>query len=450
MGLAIRLKTRTRRRMWQIPPPAFLAALYLVLVIVGCGLLKLPIATTEPISWSDALFTSTSAVTVTGLFVVDTGSIFTLFGQAVILVLIQLGGLGLMTFAGLVLLALGISIGMPQRLILKEDLNQTSMSNLTTLVRVIFSIALLCEAVGVVFLSFVFVPEFGFWPGLWQSVFHAVSAFNNAGFSLFRDSLMHYVDNPVINIVIPALFILGGIGFVVVADIYEKRRFRTLSLHSKLMLTGTLALILWSWLMFAMLEWTNDGTLGGLDGWGARLWASWFQAVTTRTAGFNTLNTGAMHDSTALMTILLMLVGGGSASTAGGIKVTTLIVLVLATLAFFKRTSTLHIFGRSLGIEEVMKVMALTTVSIILVMTGLFLISMSHDGDFLDLAFEVASAFGTVGLSMGATPTLDGLGRAMIILIMFLGRVGPLTIGFFLATRSVPRVRYPSGQIYLG
>ncbi len=443
-------KHLSRKSVWRLPPPALLALIYVVCILLGAGLLMLPVSNTNGIAWADALFTSTSAVTVTGLVVVDTGSAFTHFGQGVIAFLIQMGGLGLMTFAVLVLSALGIPIGMPQRLILREDLNQTKIGNLTTLVWIILRIAILCEALGVLILSFVFVPEFGLWEGLWQAVFHSVSAFNNAGFALFPDSLSRWVANPVVNVVIPAMFILGGIGFIVVGDLWQKRSWRRLTLHSKLMLSGTAILILWSWVMFALLEWTNPGTLGGLQDTGARLWASWFQAVTPRTAGFNTLDTGAMRDSTTLMTMTLMLVGGGSTSTAGGIKVTTLIVLVMATLAFFKRRSSLHAFGRSLGLDEVMKVMALTTISLLLVLSGLFIMSITHDGEIFDLAFEVTSAFGTVGLSRGATAELDGIGRAMIIVIMFLGRVGPLTIGFFLATQSMPRVRYPAGQVYLG
>ncbi len=443
-------KHLSRKSVWRLPPPALLALIYVVCILLGAGLLMLPVSNTNGIAWADALFTSTSAVTVTGLVVVDTGSAFTHFGQGVIAFLIQMGGLGLMTFAVLVLSALGIPIGMPQRLILREDLNQTKIGNLTTLVWIILRIAILCEALGVLILSFVFVPEFGLWEGLWQAVFHSVSAFNNAGFALFPDSLSRWVANPVVNVVIPAMFILGGIGFIVVGDLWQKRSWRRLTLHSKLMLSGTAVLILWSWVMFALLEWTNPGTLGGLQDTGARLWASWFQAVTPRTAGFNTLDTGAMRDSTTLMTMTLMLVGGGSTSTAGGIKVTTLIVLVMATLAFFKRRSSLHAFGRSLGLDEVMKVMALTTISLLLVLSGLFIMSITHDGEIFDLAFEVTSAFGTVGLSRGATAELDGIGRAMIIVIMFLGRVGPLTIGFFLATQSMPRVRYPAGQVYLG
>jgi trk system potassium uptake protein TrkH len=424
--------------------------IYLSLIVVGALVLWLPISNTTGISLSDAFFTSTSAVTVTGLAVVDTGSSFTFFGQAVLAILIQMGGLGLMTFAVLVLSALGIPVGMPQRIILREDLNQSTLHNLTTFVRVILKIAILIELIGATLLCIVFVPEFGWGHGIWQAVFHSVSAFNNAGFGLFPDSLTRWVADPIVNTVIPTLFILGGIGFIVLADIWDKRNWRLLNLHSKLMLVGSVILIFWAWLIFAALEWNNPGTLGQLGTTGSRIWASWFQAVSPRTAGFNTIDYANIHESTALMTMTLMLVGGGSTSTAGGIKVTTLIVLILATIAFFRRSKNLHAFGRSMGAEEVFKVMALTTMSILLVMFGIFIMSISHDGEFIALAFEVTSAFGTVGLSLGATGELDGVGRAMIILMMFLGRVGPLTLGFFLATRSVPRVRYPEGKVYLG
>ncbi|MFX0545419.1 TrkH family potassium uptake protein [Roseovarius sp. S1116L3] len=435
---------------WRLAPPATLALIYLVFIVLGAVILWLPIANYGAVSAWDALFTSTSAVTVTGLIVVDTGSAFTPFGHVVIALLIQLGGLGLMVFAVMLLSLLGIPIGLPYRVILREEVNQKALHNLTDIARVIIIVSLLCELIGAALLGLVFVPEFGWAKGIGHALFHSVSAFNNAGFALYPDSLMGWVGNPVINIVIPALFILGGLGFIVLADLYEVRKWRRLTLHSKLMIVGTLALIGFSWPMFAALEWTNPGTLGGLPDTASRVWASWFQAVTTRTAGFNSVDTAAMHDSTTLMTMALMLIGGGSTSTAGGIKVTTLIVLVIATIAFFRRQTELHVFGRSLGPQEVLKVLALTTVSLILVLTGIFVTSISHDGDFLDMAFEVTSAFGTVGMSRGATGELDTMGRVAIMLIMFLGRVGPLTLGFFLATRSVPRVRYPKGQIYLG
>ncbi|SMY08074.1 TrkH family potassium uptake protein [Flavimaricola marinus] len=432
----------------KIPAPALLSLFYMGFIVLGGILLWLPISHNGGIGLGEALFTSTSAVTVTGLVLADTGAAFTSFGQAVIAVLIQLGGLGLMTFAVLLLGALGIPVGLPQRLILREDLNQTSLSNLTYIARMILVIALACEAVGAVLLAIVFVPQFG-WNGLWQAVFHSISAFNNAGFALHPDSLSQWVGNPIINLVIPALFILGGLGFIVVGDVYKTRNWRKLTLHSKLMLVGTAILIVWGGVMFGLLEWRNPETLGALSV-PEKLWASWFQGVTPRTAGFNTINTGGMHESTTMLTMTLMLVGGGSTSTAGGIKVTTLFVLLLATVAFFRRQTTLHAFGRSLGVDEVMKVLALTTTSMLLVLTGIFVMSINHDGQFIDLAFEVTSAFGTVGLSRGVTSEFDGTGRAIIMTVMFVGRVGPLAIGFFLATRSVPKVKYPAGQIYLG
>lgn len=431
----------------ELPPPAILVLFYIAFILIGGLILCLPISHTGGIGFSEAIFTSASAVTVTGLVLADTGSAFTGFGQAVIAILIQLGGLGLMTTAVLVLGALGIQVGMPQRLILREEMNQTSLSNLMVLVRIILVIALICQTIGAVFLAFVFVPEYGL-NGIWQAVFHSVSAFNNTGFALHPDSLSQWVGNTVINIVIPLLFIFGGIGFIVLGDIYQKRSWTKLNLHSKLMLVGTLVLILWGSIAFGLLEWSNPETLGNL-GTGDKIWASWFQGVTPRTAGFNTIHTGGMHDSSTMLTMTLMVVGGGSTSTAGGIKVTTLAVLLLATIAFFRRRTVLHAFGRSIGLEEVMKVMALTTISMWIVLAGIFFVSISHDGAFLDLAFEETSAFGTVGLSRGATGELDGFGRAVIIFTMFIGRVGPLAIGFFLATRSVPRVKYPAGQIYL-
>ena len=445
-----RLLSLLSGRKINVPPPAVLALLYAGVVAAGAMLLTVPAATVQPISWQDALFTATSAVTVTGLMVADTGTQFTGFGQVVILVLIQLGGLGLMTFAVLVLTLLGVPIGLPHRTILREDLNRTSMVDLVRLVLLILKVVLACEAAGTALLAFAFVPEYGWAEGLWQALFHAVSAFNNAGFSLFPDSLSRWATSPLVNLVVPGLLIVGGIGFSVLADIHTNRRWHRLSLHSKLMLAGTAALLIWSMLAFAALEWSNPDTLGRFASVGDRLMVSWFQAATTRTAGFNTVDIGAIHDSTALLFISLMLIGGGSTSTAGGIKVTTFIVMLLATVAFFKRRSTLHAFGRSLGHEGVFKVMALTMVSLLLVFTGTFVITISHDGDFLDLAFEVASAFGTVGLSRGATGELDGLGRAVIMAIMFVGRVGPLTLGFFLATRVPPRIRYPSSEVYLG
>ena len=376
-----------------MPPPLALILVYATCILAGTLALKLPAAATVPVSWSDAAFTATSAVTVTGLSVLDTGSQLTLFGQAVVLVLIQVGGLGLMTFAVLILTMLALPVGVAHRQYLKEDLNQTSVAGLLDLVRTILRFVLLCELAGAVLLGFVFVPEFGWAAGTWASVFHAVSAFNNAGFALFPDSLTAWVGHPVINLVVPGLLILGGLGFTVVADLHRTRRWTGLSVHTKLMLAGTAGLLAWSTLSFAALEWTNPATLGQFDSLAVRAWASWFQAATTRTAGFNTVDIAGLENATTLMVI-----GVGSTSTGGGIKVTTFIVLLLATAAFFARRPDVNAFGRRLGHDQIMKVLALSMVSVLTILFALFVLLLFHEDDFLDLAFETVSAFGTVGL----------------------------------------------------
>ncbi|MCF6765332.1 TrkH family potassium uptake protein [Thiotrichales bacterium 19S3-7] len=433
-----------------LPPPAILIIMYGICIGLGALLLMLPISSNASTSWYDALFTAVSAVTVTGLAVVDTGTHFTLFGQIVIAILIQLGGLGLMTFAVLILTALGMRIPIRKQILLREDLNHTNLGSLVRLVWVILKVVIVLEIVGAILLAYRFIPIFGWQEGIWHAIFHSISALNNAGFGLLPDSLSRWVGDPLINLVIPGLFIIGGLGYSVLSDINEKRRWKTLTLHSKLMLSGSLVLIVWGMFAFMLLEWHNPKTLAALDSNSARIWASWFQSVTTRTAGFNTVDIGSLYDSTSLMMIPLMFIGGGSTSTAGGIKVTTFILLMLSVVAFLKRQDHVSIFNRSLSIEQMLKVLALVSISLLITITGLFVITISNHESFIDLAFEVFSAFGTVGLSRGVTTNLDSVGRLVIIIIMFFGRVGPLALGFFLATKSTPRVRYPAGQVFLG
>lgn len=439
------------RAAMNMPAPALLLLVYLSWIVVGTALLMLPISSTEGVSFSDAFFTSTSAVTVTGLAVVDTGSEWTRFGQGVLMLLIQLGGMGLMTFAVIVLSSLGLKIGLPHRRYLREEMGLASFAGLVDLVWTIFRIVLICEVIGIVLLSVVFVPEFGWKNGLWQAAFHSVSAFNNAGFSLFSDSLIGYADNPVVIFTISAQFMVGGLGFAVLSDILLFRKWGRFSLHTRLMLVGTLALVSASCLTIGFLEWSNPDTLGMVQSVPGKMQAVWFEAVSPRTAGFNALDTASMQDSTALFTMVLMVIGGGSTSTAGGIKVTTAVVLVLATIAFFKNSGRMKAFGYSVGLEQGLKVMALLTVSLFVIVTGLFVVIATHPHlDFLNAAFEVTSAFGTVGLSRGATGELNDVGRLVICVIMFLGRLGPLTLGFFLATKTPPRIKYPEGAVFLG
>ncbi|TVQ54436.1 MAG: Ktr system potassium transporter B [Rhodobacteraceae bacterium] len=427
-----------------------LAILYASLIVGGAGLLMTPWAQARPFGWSDAFFTAASAVTVTGLVVLDAGSDFTPFGHAVLMALFQAGGLGLMTFAVLLLSALGLPIGISERLFLRADLAQTSVADLLRLVWILVKFVVVVQSVGIALLCIVFIPEMGWIEGFWFASFHTASAFNSAGFAMRTDSLADWVDHPLINVVVPALFIIGGIGFSVITDVWRTRRWKALSFHSKIMLAGSAGLLVWSVAMFAILEWRNPETLGQIDAVGTKLMASWFQAATTRSAGLSTLDVAGLRDETALMFISLMLIGGGPTSTAGGIKVSTFVVMLMAVVAFFKRRDTLHAFGRSLGLEEALKVLALTMMALLIVMMSTFALLLSHDGDFVDIAFEVASAFGTVGLSRGFTSELDGFGRGLIVVLMFVGRVGPLTLGYFIATRVAARIRYPSAQVYLG
>lgn len=434
----------------RTPPPAVLAAGYLALIVLGGLALMLPPMARVPITLMDALFTSTSAVTVTGLAVIDTETVLTFWGQLVVTVLIQLGGLGLMTFAVMVWSALGLPIGITHGAYLREDLNQTSYSKLTSLVWTILRVVLMAEIAGAMLLCLSFMPHHGLAEGLWHAIFHSVSAFNNAGFSTFSAGLTDYALDPVVNVVIPGLFILGGIGYVVVGDIANRRFWRGWSLHTRLMVVGTAVLIVLGVGLTAILEWNNPATLAQYDSATARLTVAWFQGVTPRTAGFNSTDIGGLHDSTSLLYMALMIIGGGPTSTAGGLKVTTVVVMVLATMAFLRRRTEIWAFGRSIALGDVLKAMALISIASMVIFTAMFVLIISHDGEFVDIAFEVASAFGTTGLSRGYTAELTDFGRAVIMVVMFLGRVGPLTLGFFLATRMVPRVRYPAGQVHLG
>ncbi|MEO1911608.1 MAG: potassium transporter TrkG [Paracoccus sp. (in: a-proteobacteria)] len=439
-----------RRWLSRTPPPAVLAVGYLALIGLGGFLLMLPPMARAPITLMDALFTSTSAVTVTGLAVVDTELTFTFWGELVIIFLVQLGGLGLMTFAVLLWSMLGLPMGITQGNYLREDLNQTSYTRLSRLVWTILRIVIMAEVAGAMLLSLSFMPNHGLAAGLWHAIFHSVSAFNNAGFSTFSAGLTDYALDPMVNTVVPALFIAGGIGYVVIADIWQKPVWRGWSLHTRMMMIGTAVLIVGGVAMTAFLEWNNPRTLGQFDNAGARLTVAWFQGVTTRTAGFNSTDIGGLHDSTSLMYMILMIIGAGPTSTAGGLKVTTIFVMLLAAVAFLRRRTEVTAFGRSIPLGDVLKVMALMTIASGVILTAIFTLMISHDGEFIDIAFEVSSAFGTTGLSRGYTAQLSDFGRLVIMVVMFLGRVGPLTLGFFLATRTTPRVRYPAGQVHLG
>ncbi|MTH53914.1 Ktr system potassium transporter B [Bacillus mangrovi] len=434
----------------KLKPSQLLVLTFMTGITLGTCLLKLPISTTEGISWVDALFVSASAMTVTGLSTVDPSTAFTMFGQAVIALLIQVGGLGIMSFAVLIYMMLGRKVGMKDRLIMQQALNQTNIGGVIRLVKYMFIFAFAIELAAMIFLAFVWVPEFGWVKGLFYSLFHAISAFNNAGFGLFSDNLIGYVGNPIINIVISFLFIVGGIGFTVLVDMWQKKKFRKFSLHTKIMLIATLVLNLVSMLVLFVLEYGNPGTLGSLS-LGDKLWASWFQAASPRTAGFNTLDMGAMHEASLFYIIILMFIGAGSASTGGGIKLTTALVILLATVTFLKGRKEINIGRRSLDSGYIIRSLSITIVAILFVISAIFLMTITEDESFLEILFEVVSAFGTVGLSMGVTASFSSLGKLILVFIMFLGKLGPLTLIYSLATPAAKSTyRYPNEDILTG
>ncbi|PAK36664.1 TrkH family potassium uptake protein [Bacillus safensis] len=433
----------------KLTPPQILFFGFCIVILLGAFLLTLPIATVKPISIIDAFFTAVSATTVTGLAVVDTGTTFTIFGQIVIMLMIQIGGLGFLTLAVMVILLLGKKIGLRERLWVQEAFNLTNIGGIVRLIKVMFIFSMTFELAATCLLSFRWIPEYGFIKGVYISLFHAISAFNNAGFSLFPNSLINYVNDPLINITITSLFIIGGLGFTVIFDIWNKRRYKLLSIHSKLMILGTIITNGVAILLIFLMEFGNPQTIGSmslLD----KFWASYFQAVTPRTAGFNSLDIANMHESSLSLMMLLMFIGAGSASTGSGIKLTTMIIILISVLHFLKGNKEPVIYRRTIKHDVVIKALSISFISLCFVFITIFLLTMTEKAPFIDIVFETFSAFGTVGLSMGLTPDLTFLGKVILSILMFIGRVGSLTIVFIFMKRTKSPIRYPEGEVFVG
>lgn len=433
----------------QASPPIILASGFFMLILLGALLLKLPFAAVEPIGWLDSLFTAASAVTVTGLVVVDTGQVFTPFGLTVIAVLIQMGGIGFMTFAILAVMSMGGNIGISYQLVAKEAMQQTSLRNIAKTARTVFLLAIAVEFVGTLVLTISWWGEFGFWRALGEAAFYSISAFNNAGFGLSANSLSDYVGNAPVNIVVTLMFIIGGLGFSVLMNVFEKRRWHQFSVYTRSILIATLVINVVSAVVFWLLENGNPDTLGSLSALQQTL-ASWFQATTPRTAGFNTVDISQLNESTSLYMMLLMFIGGGSMSTGGGIKLGTFIVLMMATYAFLRRREHVTLMQRSIEQQMVMKALAVSMITLLIAFLGIFFLMILNPLPFIDVSFEVVSALATVGLSRGITAELSNISQVIVIFLMFAGRVGPLTLVYFLTTPHRKRVRYPRTDVQVG
>lgn len=439
----------------KLSPPKILILGFALIILIGSILLQLPIATQDGIGlgWLNAIFTATSATCVTGLVVVDTGTTFSLFGQIVILSLIQIGGLGFMTFATLFALLIGRKISLKERLLLQEALNVVSPQGVVRLVKTVFLFTLITEAIGSLLLSIRFSFDMPVSRAIYYGIFHAVSNFNNAGFDLMGDfrSLTGYVADPVVTLVISSLIILGGIGFIVVHDFLEYKSFHKFSLHSKVVLCTTVALIIIGTLFIFLLEYNNPKTLKPLSASG-KILGSLFQSVTARTAGANTLNIGDLSDSTIFLLIILMFIGASPGSTGGGIKTTTFVTLLGAAWSQVKGKEDVVFFRQRLVPTMIYKAITVALIGFIVVLVVTMILSITEtEKNFEVILFEATSAFGTVGLSMGLTPELSTLGKIIIAITMFIGRLGPLTIAIALTHKQTKELyRYPRGRFMIG
>ncbi|MDA8234412.1 MAG: TrkH family potassium uptake protein [Clostridia bacterium] len=439
---------------FKLTPARILVMGFAGVILLGALLLTLPVTTVdgEGLKFLDALFTATSAVCVTGLVVVDTGTTFTVFGKVVIISLIQIGGLGFMTMATLFFILIGKRIGLKERMLMQEALNQVSMEGIVRLTKYVLLATLIIEGIGALILTLTWLDDLGMPKALWYGLFHSISSFNNAGFDLFGEfrSLTGFVNDPVVNLTVSSLIILGGIGFTVMADVYRKRSFRKFSLHTKVVLSITGLLLVFGTVMIFLLEQNNPKTLGPL-GLGGKILASYFQAVTPRTAGYNTLDMAGLTSATLFLIVILMFIGASPGSTGGGIKTTTFGSLVAAVWAMITGKPDVEIFQRRLHQDMIYKSLSITTIAGLLVIVVTMLLSITEKADFLMVLFETVSAFGTVGLTMGLTPQLSALGKLLIILTMFAGRLGPLTLAFSLAYKQQKAViKQPEEKIIVG
>lgn len=428
---------------------------FAVPILLGSILLSLPMSSTSGVSvgWLNALFTSTSAVSVTGLVVLDTGTDFSLFGQMIILLLIQIGGLGFMTFGVLIAVILGKKIGLKERLLIQQSSNAVTTQGVVRLSLSIFLIACIVEVLGAVFLAIRWQEDLGVPKAIYYGIFHSISAFNNAGFSLWSDSLSRYVGDPLVNLVITSLFIIGGIGFTVILDLFNKRNWRNLTFHTKVVLITSGGLCIAGFLAVFTIELFNPQTFGALS-WSERLWAGYFQGVVTRTAGFNSIDVSMMLPAALFFMIILMFVGASSGSTGGGIKTTTFAVLLLSILATVRGKEDVQLLKKRIPQQIIFRALAVLTISAGVVLVSTFLLTITeyaHHTEFLALLFEATSAFGTVGMSMGVTPELSSAGKLIIIITMYIGRLGPLTLAFALAQKTVKQKhRYPEDKLLIG
>lgn len=435
-----------------------IALVFLAIILLGTLLLSLPVASRSGHSCGlmPALFTATSATCVTGLSFFDTWTQWSGFGQVVILCMIELGGLGFMSAAALIIFVLHKRVGLKQRMVMAQALSQTDLDGIVNLQKTVLFGSLLIQFTGAAVLALRFGPDYGWRRAVCWGVFHSVSAFCNAGFDIFGvlepgTSLMLFNDDPVVLLTISALIILGGLGFFVWQEVAQKRRWKDFGVYTKLVLLTTMVLLIVGWIAFCILEWNNPATLGSMNA-GQKVLNAFFQSVTTRTAGFASIDQAGLTESGKAVTIILMLIGGSSGSTAGGMKTVTLVTLILFIWSQLRGKERVNIFRRSIPLRQVLDAMTVAALMLGLSILGGILISAMSSVSFVDALYESASALATVGLTTGVTAVLTVPAQILIIIYMYFGRVGILTLslGFLIGNRADERFSYAQTNLLIG
>ncbi len=448
-----------RKKRFSFSTTQLILLSFLIAILVGSVLLWLPISskTGKSVNYIDALFTSTTSVCVTGLVTVPTFSTWSLFGQFVILVLIQIGGLGIITIMSMLMILLHKKIGIGSRLLIQDAFNLNSLSGLVSFVKKVVLGTFIVESIGALCYMTVFVPEYGA-KGIWVSIFNSVSAFCNAGIDIIaEDSLCRYATNPIINIVTCALIIIGGIGFIVWWDILgvvknkKNNRLRSLSLHSKIALSMTAFLIVSGAILFFAFEYNNPETMAGYSTFD-KIQLSVFQSVTTRTAGFATIPQQNMTNASSLVSLFLMFIGGSPVGTAGGIKTVTLAILIATAVSAVKNRNEVNLYNRNISRHSIMKATGVLGMSFMTVFVSTVLLSLVSNAGVLDVLYETVSATATVGLSRNLTSTFNIWGKIIIIVTMYLGRIGPisLAIAFGMKKKSENVIKNPTEEVSVG
>jgi len=442
----------------KLAPTQIIAITFAAIILVGTALLTLPVASRDGNSCGilPALFTATSATCVTGLVVFDTFTQWSGFGQAVIITLIEIGGLGFMSAASLVVFLLRRKVGLKQRLLMAQALSVDEMQSVVKLQKWVIFGSLIVQGVGALVLFCRFLPEQGFSKAAIWGVFHAISAFCNAGFDLFGEmvpgsSVMLFQNDPVVLITLMALIAIGGLGFFVWEEVVRLHSFKKFSVYTKLVLLATAALIVGGAALILLLEWNNPGTFGPM-GWGDKILNAFFQSVTLRTAGFASVDQALLTEGGKALSIIMMLIGGSSGSTGGGVKTVTFLVLVLFLMARARGKHTVHVFHRTIPQEKILDAVTIVSIVLGLAVVGAIFVSVTSQVSFLDAMYETASAIATVGLTAGVTGKLTVAGQLLIIMYMYFGRVGVLTLslGFLMGDKAEDRFTYAHTNLLIG